>query len=344
MTAPSPDLAWLTVAVRGEGLAANACAQLLAQQGVTVARAARPRRPVPAILLSDAALALLRSVLDRPDLFADRPRVTRRVVAWGTAEAVSLPHGAAVVSESDLEAALARTPGPSGASPATAPSLTIHAGPPFPAPDLRRFGSRRTSTTQVRLQNAADRDACWVEALAQGWLFLTPAENDSAWLLAVGAPAPALLAASRLIAPRIAPIGDPSADFDTSPRMLTRLRGPDWLACGTAAVAFDPICGDGTAQAMREAILGCAVITAIGEGGDREALLGHYEAMLTAAMRRHLRLCAQFYESGGTGDWWRAQMAGLAEGFDWCTRRLAHEPEPRFELHGFRLVAREAVS
>jgi len=52
--------------------------------------------------------------------------------------------------------------------------------------------------------------------------------------------------------------------------MLARLRGPDWLACGTAAVAFDPICGDGTAQAMREAILGCAVITAIGEGGDRK--------------------------------------------------------------------------
>lgn len=344
MTAPSPDLAAMTVAVRGEGLAANACVQLLARAGVSVSRSAQPRRPVPAILLSDAALALLRGVLDRPDLFSDRPRVTRRVVAWGSDEAVTLPHAAAVVSEGDLERALAGTPATQVPDPAAPPSMTIHAGPPFPEPDLRRFGSRRTSTTEVRLLDPGDRDACWVEALADGWLFLTPAENDTAWLLAVGAPASALLDASRLIAPRIAPVGPPSADFDTSPRMLARLRGPDWLACGMAAVAFDPICGDGTAQAMREAILGCAVITAIGEGGDREALLGHYEAMLTAAMRRHLRLCAQFYTSGGQGDWWRTQMAGLAEGFDWCTRRLAHEPEPRFELHGFRLVAREPVS
>jgi len=341
VTSPSPDLSGLAVAVRGEGLAANCCAQLLARAGVAVARSARPRRPVPAILLSDAALALVRSVLDRPELFSDRPRVTRRVVAWGSDEAVTLPHGAAVVSEGDLEAALAQTDATPPSAPAT---MTIHAGPPFPEPDLRRFGSRRTSTTEVRLLDAADRDACWVEALGEGWLFLTPADNDTAWLLAVGAPAQDLLEASRLIAPRIAPVGDPSADFDTSPRMLARLRGPDWLACGTAAVAFDPICGDGTAQAMREAILGCAVITAIGEGGDREAVLGHYEAMLTAAMRRHLRLCAQFYASGGQGDWWRAQMAGLAEGFDWCTRRLAREPEPRFELHGFRLAARETVS
>ena len=51
----------------------------------------------------------------------------------------------------------------------------------------------------------------------------------------------------------------------------------------------------------------------------------------------------QFYASGGDGSWWRAQLADLAEGFDWCTARLAKMPEPRFELHGFRLVERVAA-
>ncbi|WP_197422458.1 hypothetical protein, partial [Phenylobacterium sp. CCH9-H3] len=149
---------------------------------------------------------------------------------------------------------------------------------------------------------------------------------------------------SRRVAPRIEGVGRISAGFETSPRMLTSLQGPDWLACGSAAIAFDPICGDGTAQSVREAILASAVIGAIGEGGDPVALRVHFESMMVAAIRRHLRLCAQFYASGGDGAWWRAQLTGLAEGFDWCTARLARTPEPRFELHDFRLVAREAAA
>lgn len=342
MTPPAPEPKGPAVAIQGEGLAANCCARLLSRAGVATRRTNRPRRPVPAILLSDAALALLRGVLGQPQLFGDRPRIRRRVVSWGAgAEPVSLPHGAVVVSEGDLDAALAQ---PASPAPDGREDITIHAAPPFPSGDLRRFGSRRTATLEVGLRNAADRDACWVEALADGWLFLTPSENDTAWLLAVGDPVADLLAQSRLIGPRIVAEGEPSSEFDTSPRMLSTLRGDHWLACGSAALAFDPICGDGTAQAMREAILASAVITAVREGGDRDALMGHYESMLIAAMRRHLRLCAQFYSTGGQGGWWQAQMAGLAEGYDWCTGRLARTPEPRFELHGFRLVAREAVS
>lgn len=326
------------VAIHGDGIAANCCAHLLTQAGLSVTRSGGARKPVPAIVLSDTALALMRSVFDRVDLFDDHPRITRRIVAWGAAEPVSLPHEAVVVSEGDLDAALA---GP--ASPAAPASMIIHAAPPFPDPAMRSFGRRSTVAAQVRLRHESDQTACWIESVEAGWLFLIPSGPAAGWLLAVGASAEALLAQSRHVARRIELSGPTSAAFETSPRMLATMAGPDWLACGSAAIAFDPICGDGTAQAVREAILASAVIGAIGEGGDPAALRLHFESLMVAAMRRHLRLCAQFYASGGDGPWWRAQLADLVEGFDACTARLAKMPEPRFELHGLRLVERVAA-
>lgn len=329
----------LTVAIHGEGIAANCCAHLLARAGFATTRTAGDRARVPAILLSDTALALLRSVFERPDLFADRPRITHRVVAWGASEPVRLPHAAIVVSEADLDAALGGPPGAAGPA-----DIAIHTATPFPEGTLRRFGSRLAVAAQVGLRHAADQSVCWIEAVEAGWLFLIPSGAAAAWLLAVGGSAETLLGQSRHIAPRIDNVGMTSGGFETSPRMLTNLQGPDWLACGSAAIAFDPICGDGTAQSVREAILASAVVGAIGEGGDPDALRIHFESMIVAAMRRHLRLCAQFYASGGEGAWWRTQLAGLAEGFDWCTARLARTPEPRFELHDYRLVPRGAAA
>lgn len=328
-----------TVAIRGGGIAANCCAHLLARAGIPTTHTAGGRAPVPAILLSDTALALLRSVFDRPALFADRPRITRRIVAWGAREPTMLPHDAVVLSEVDLDSALGA---PSLDLPD--PTLTIHTAPPFPVGDLRGFGARRTVAVQIRLRHEDDRSACWIEAVEDGWLFLIPSGSGGAWMLCVGAPIETLLAQSRHIAPRVELAGEPSSSFETSPRMLTALQGPAWLACGSAAIGFDPICGDGTAQAVREAILACAVIGEIRDGGDAPALRQHFESMMIGAMRRHLRLCAQFYASGGEGPWWRAQLADLAEGFDWCTGRLARMPEPRYELHDFRLVARGAAA
>ncbi|MET0363955.1 MAG: hypothetical protein ABW169_04820 [Sphingobium sp.] len=330
----------MKVAVRGSGIAGGCCAHLLAMHGITAVLIPAERPPVPALLLSDPALALLRDVFGRPDLFADKPRVNRRIVAWGGGDAVVLPHGAVVVSEAELNAALCPTPHASD----DAPHFTIHTAPPFPAPAMRRFGERSAMAAQVRLMQDEDHSACWVEAVQTGWLFLIPAADGSAWLLGIGGALDALIDHSRHIAPRIALTGKLSFAFETCPRMLTTLQGPDWLACGTAAIAFDPICGDGTAQSIREAIVASAVIAAMQDGGDVPALRTHYESMLIAAMRRHLQISAQFYRTGGTSDWWREQHDALVEGHHWCTARLAVLPEPRYQLRDFQLVAREAAA
>lgn len=331
----------MRVAVRGSGMASGCCAHLLGMQGIAAAVLPAPRPPVPALLLSDAALNLLRGVFRRPSLFADRLRIDRRVVSWGGSEPLPVAHGAVVVSEAELIAELFPEAPPLPETAPDAPDFTIHTVAPFPDDRLRSFGQRSAMAAEVSLAHEDDRSACWVEAVQTGWLFLIPTGEGAAWLLGVGAPVEVLIAESRYIAGRVAPTGRLSSAFETCPRMLETLAGPDWLACGTAAIAFDPICGDGTAQAIREAVIATAAVTAIDEGGDRGALLTHYESMLVAAMRRHLQLSAQFYESGGTGPWWDEQLAAMADGYAWCTGRLASLPEPRYQLRDFRLVPKE---
>lgn len=331
----------MIVGIKGSGIAATTCAHILNEAGLRVASEAAHRPPVPSILLSDAALALVRSVFDRPDLFADSPRIKRRVVAWGGGAPVMVPHGAALASEDEVQAVLA------GGKPAPrdgAVDFTIHAAPPMPCGEMHIFGDRRAVAAKVALRDPACNEEGRVEAVASGWLFLVPAGAGQGWLLGVGASLDDLLGQSRLIAPVVDAVGAASTPFLAAPRLHMPLCGEDWLACGTAALGFDPICGDGTAQSVREAILAAAVVTGIAEGQDATALLTHYQSMLIAAMRRHLLLCAQFYTTGGTGDWWRSQQEALLEGHRRCTGLLAKMPEPGFLLEGTRLVPRQQAA
>jgi hypothetical protein len=325
------------IRIRGGGIATACCRHLLCAAGIDAAVDPVGRAPLPAILLSDPALALIRDLFGRPDLLADLPRVTHRQVAWGPGgDIAAVEHRAITVSETELLARIGQAPEVDDDAPA---DFVIHSAPPLPEGELRRFGTRPAITVAVRLRDPADRASCWIEALPAGWLFLIPVGADQAWLIAVGGTVEALLAASRHLASRIALTDAAHAGFDACPRLQTPIRGDAWLACGSAAIGFDPICGDGTAQAVREAILAAAVIVAIARGGDAQALLVHYESMLLAAMRRHLMLCAQFYAIGGDGPWWRDAHAALVDGHRWCTDRLGAMPEPRYRLVGFDLVA-----
>jgi len=327
------------VLIRGEGVAAACCAHLLRKAGIAVRIEAATRPTVPALLVSEPALALMRDVFERPDLLAGHPRVRRRIVAWGDGAPTALPHGGVAVSEAALLDGLRASDAPE--VPAHADFVIHAAGAPPQGAERHRFGSRTASSAQVRLHDPADIDACWIESVADGWLFLVPGQHDIAWLLAVGGSCPDLLARSRLIGPRVQLVAASARGFDSSPRIVAPTSGEDWLVCGATAIGFDPICGDGTAQAVRAAILAAAVVTGIAEGGDKAALLRHYDLALTASLRRHLMLCTDFYRSGGDGAWWRAALDELKAGHDWCTERLAHAGDPAYELSGFRLRRRE---
>ncbi len=311
-------------------------------------------------MLGEQAQRLLRDVFAVvvPELDQAHP-ITRRIVRWGHDAPQVIPHRACVIAGNQLEPAL---PNAGVSRPDGEPAFTLSTAPP-PAATLLRFGQREASARPVTLTPGADRHAALVEAIDTGWLFLIPAGGDSGWLLAVGAEADAddALADSRLVASAIAQTGAVTQRFETAPRILCDADAPgrfaqDHLTIGSAAIALDPICGDGVATAVRGGILAAAVAARIAgcgpdgvgpEGAESLApddLIAHYRVMLIAAMRRHLAASAPFYERGGHGAWWRAQAAAIAQGHAWCTQQLALAGEAQFMLAGDRLITRERVA
>jgi hypothetical protein len=350
-----------SVTIRGRGVAASCCAHLLRQAGFRAgvepvpkkvgepadhpapqtAGLHGPRPPLPAILINDRALALIRDVLGRRDLLDGQTRVRKRVVAWGRgSEPRTFEHSAIAVSEQWLLDAIR-------------PSLpaeddgdarwTIFSSPPLPGlAHEHRFGSRIASAASVTLRNHSEPAACWIESLDAGWLFLIASRPDSGWLLAVGASPESLLGRSRVIGPQIESCVAPVGEFPVYPRIASPLcsQAPDepgWLACGTAAMALDPLCGDGVAHSIREAILAAAVIRAIGNGGNAADLFSHYEARMIAAFERHLSLCLEFYRTGHGGEWWDSECRALEQGRDWCRREIGDRRRFQYRLKGFEL-------
>jgi len=321
--------------ISGDGVAACCCAYLLKQAGFRVAAKRNERPRLPAILLSDAALGLIQGVFG--DLSFDQSHpIRRRVVAWGLdSQVVTVDHSARVVSEQGL---LAKLWSRVDVDDYEDGDWKIFASRPLPLGAIeQRFGTRTASVVPVTLKDTADRSSCWIESLENGWLFLIPNAPGTALVLAVGDPTESLLRQSRIIGEQIETRGEAAGEFPAHPRILSNLCGDGWLACGTAAMAFDPLCGDGTAHAVREAILAAAIIQAAANGENPEELRSHYETRLLAGFGRHLALCSQFYKTGHRGPWWEHELKSLEEGMAWCGQQIGNRRDFRYQLNGFEL-------
>ncbi|WP_231730382.1 hypothetical protein [Novosphingobium sp. Fuku2-ISO-50] len=337
------------VGIVGRGIGAATAAHCLLGGGIPVVPMVPPgfsRGRAPLVMLGDQAQALLRDVfVGHAPLIAGLDgahRITRRIVRWGGEDLHAVPHTGLVIAADRLGDAL---PWPDAAE--ACPRFSLSTEAPCGSA-LLRFGRREAAATPVVLRPEADRHAALVEAIEAGWLFCIPTGDDTGWLLTVGAEPDQALRESRLVAPALAATGAVSNRFETAPRMLDDPTAPGCLTLGSGAVAFDPICGDGVATAVRGGILAAAVAAGMVDGKNREldhgALIGHYRAMLIAAMRRHLAVSWPFYARGGTGPWWQEQAEALAEGHAWCTRQLAAAGEARFVLAGNRLVPRDCAA
>jgi hypothetical protein len=292
-------------------------------------------------MLGETTQKLLRDIFNREDLFADFPRIRRRVVKWGPkGRPFVLPHSAVVVSEKGL---LERIQSASSQEEDLGrPAWTIFASIPLPSVSVEyRFGSRPAAASAVTLERGADAEACWIESLENGWLFLLPDGKRTGWLLSVGDSVEAQLGGSQLIKGQISSADPASGIFASHPRIAYPLSAPGWLACGTAAIGFDPLCGDGVGNAAREAILASALIRAAIERGNVDRLVAHYQARLLAGFKRHMALCYDFYQSGHSGSWWLRQLDDLKSGLEWCSEQLASTGAFRYRLDGFTLEPAE---
>jgi hypothetical protein len=327
------------VLILGEGIAGSCCSRLLGEAGVAIAIEALRRPKLPAIMLGETTQKLLSDVFNREDLFTGFPRISKRVVLWGPkAEAVTLPHSAVVVSEKELLDRIHSGYEVRETAKPDSPDWTVFASSPLPpSATEHHFGSRLANASAVTLEKSTHAESCWIESLENGWLFLLPAPNHSGWLLSVGDSAEALLAASQLIRKQIADFRPSPGTFPSHPRAAFPLAAPGWLACGTAALGFDPLCGDGAGNAVREAILGSAAIRAAMSAGDAEGVAAHYQTRLLGGFKRHVGLCYEFYNSGRSGSWWDQQLDDLNRGLSWCSEHLAGIHGASYRLNGFTL-------
>jgi hypothetical protein len=328
------------VVVRGGGVAASCCRRLLDATGFSLSSTKEIKARIPAILLSENTQELLRDVYGQPVFFDGLFQIDRRIVAWGRDSApVELPHRAVVVSEDALLEWL--DPKMQDEPAVDSADWTVYASRPLPAPAGEcRFGTRSASAIAVLLKTEKT-SACWIESLECGWLFLIPDGTATGRLIAVGDSAENLLAQSGLIAKQVEVLTSAESVFPAYPRIADPVCAPGWLACGSAALAFDPLCGDGTGNAVREAILAAAVIRSAADGGEAGRLLAHYRTRLIAGFFRHLELCRRFYVSANCGSWWAREIAGLEEGIAWCRSELAAAAPFRYRLNGFDLEAIE---
>ncbi len=312
--------------------------QLLQRQGSSGAVGEAKAAKLPAILISPSTQSLLADIFHSKDMFEGLPCIRKRIVVWGSGEPVVLPHSALVASEQVLLERL-RERTAEVIEPATLdPAWTIFAAKPADGwPAEKHFGTRIASVGEVELTEEAERDACWVESVDSGWLFLLATGNGRGSLISVGGPTEQLLEKSRLVVRQVRKMDGAVGEFAAYPRITSSLCGDGWLACGTAAMSFDPLCGEGAGNAAREAILACAAVRAILAGEPAEEVLAEYSLRLMLGFARHLENCREFYTREASNAFWSSELGLLEEGIAWAQGQLRAGTRPRFRLVGFGL-------
>jgi hypothetical protein len=289
-------------------------------------------------MLSEQTQLLIRDIFGGEGLFEGAAKITKRIVAWGDgAEPVVLPHSGLVVSEAVLLDRMWPTiAAETGNCPDSADWKVIASRSALTDVSRYEFGSRMAFTNSIQLVEESSAESCWVESVKSGWLFLIPCGDHRGALISVGGSAEALLAESRLVAQQIHELGVATGKFPAYPQIASPLGGSGWIACGTAAVAFDPIAGEGAGNALREGILASAVIRAATQGACVEDLLAHYSNRMLSGFLRHIQECRRFY-TAVSGPWWEAEAEWMRQGAEWVQNALRSQPRSFFQLIGFEL-------
>jgi 2-polyprenyl-6-methoxyphenol hydroxylase-like FAD-dependent oxidoreductase len=330
------------VMIAGGGPAACAAVLALRRRGVAVRLVDTADRPSPPLVLNEAAVELLVDLSGGAAWLDQAHQLRRRVVRWGDEPArtvlepaISLPGamlrqrlmeiarrqlGGTDRIEYDADARQMNESWSLYAAPGAAPSATT----------VERFGRRVMLFTEVPLARGADPTTCWMEGCRGAWVFLAPLAARRAVLQAAlpqqpsGDPADALaavVATTRDVARLIEGCDGDVQVHPTAPTLYRPLGGPRWLAIGHAAMSLDPVCGDGTAQALRSGLLAAAIVVASRHGRAPDDLIEHYHRRVMRTFAAHLDACARIYDRTIFVAGWEDEIAMARHGANALARQ-----------------------
>jgi flavin-dependent dehydrogenase len=305
--------------IRGAGVAGLTCARLLDVQGWQVALepGAAPR-PIPLLLGADTA-GLLAMLWNDATILDGTHRIATRRVRWGGGDLSAQPAPGCVITAPDLTGRLAAR--------LSRPDHSARGGEAWTIDTRRsaepslRFGNRHAWFAEASLTPDADPAACIMETVPGGWLFLLPTGTAiaSLQLMAVPGdvpppPAAALIAGTSAMRAAVAGAGPWSPPLPAMPAITLPLTAPAGLAAGEAALAFDPIAGDGVGHALRGAVQVATTLDAIAKGADAAAALADQERLMRRVMAHHLAACLKHYDDPALGGAWADEVAAMQAG------------------------------
>ena len=314
--------------VLGNSLGALAAAVILRGLSwqVFLAPSSQPRGDHPIVVNATG-----RYLLDRicgAQFLAGVPqhRLTRRRIVWRRGRIAELADDAIVVGAAVLKHAMAATASARGAAqddPArTGPMPWTFVGA---APDprdgaVRHGGKRSAAVAPVALRSGADDAVLTIEAGAAGWAALVPTGQSAGALFAFGtasfvdpeAALDAIVADMAVIPNELEAVTGRCSAFAGAPR-LHAMPWPEGgtVLLGNAALAFDPLCGDGTAVALRTAHLAAVLAEACASGADAAGLRAFYARRLALAMRAHLRGLSALYAEAPFCAAWKNELGAM---------------------------------
>jgi flavin-dependent dehydrogenase len=177
-----------------------------------------------------------------------------------------------------------------------------------------------------------------LETVPGGWLFFIPTGKQTGIIQAVTAfhgdeselLVRELIGRSTYVKQAVADITGTVACHPAMPAFCLPSGSHGWLAVGEAALAQDPLSGDGVGTSIRSAVLAAAVLAAVAAGEDDQRYLEYYSCRLARAARVHLEILLDYYSLSGDPAW-SEEISAMRTGVD-VLRRI---PPPQ----GFRLDA-----
>jgi flavin-dependent dehydrogenase len=207
------------------------------------------------------------------------------------------------------------------------------------------FGQRHAISAEVLLHDDSECATSRIESTPAGWLFLAPLAKGRGVLQGIVSQKPndsgqtlrAVLGQTRQIKHIVRHVSATTYAVPCAPKKLSEMSGANWLATGTAACSYDPLCGDGTGYAVRAAILAAAVLEAIDRGTPTKSLLNYYKLRLTYAFYTHIRSCLSLYLDGGFDDSWRSELALMQAGVREVEQELLNMSTDQYRLDEYEL-------